>query len=302
MFFKGYFLLTGNCVCAWGCAWMCVCTVLTLRDRESKWRNRFYSLLSQKLASDCEMEIYNNNNNERKKEEARSRRADLVLDSWVRKSDFSNFIFVLVHLNIISCSWNIHPGSHECHTETKSVTLASGLCGSKAGHGPRLRSPVPPSDCHVTRTRTALYPIRSVQENIQTCAHRQRNSARGGHSSASMLAPKLRMTAMKSIVYLGDDLKSASLWCPRLFSAVRSSVYVPVDTCQSVYVNVQMFFLFVCLFVCLFEFCKQKGAQLNWSAIDICSSSSSEQLYLSVLAPGPSNRFPNIIYHTSLFP
>lgn len=70
---------------------------------------------------------------------------------------------------------------------------------------------------------------------------------------------------MKSIVYLGDDLKSASLRCPRLFSAVRSSVYVPVDTCQSVYVNVQLFlfFLFVCLFVCLFEFCKQKGAQLN---------------------------------------
>lgn len=159
--------------------------------------------------------------------------------------EFANFIFLLVHLNIISCSQNIHPGSHTCHI----TSLTGSLLG--LSHDP---------------DKTALYPIRSVQENMKL-AHHHWNSTRGGHGSASMLAPNRRMTVMKSIVYLGDDLKSASLWCPRLFSAVRS-VYVPGDTCQSVYVNVLFLvliccYLFFCLFVCLFEFCKQKGAQLN---------------------------------------
>lgn len=49
-----------------------------------------------------------------------------------------------------------------------------------------------------------------------------------------------------------------------------------------------------CLFVCLFEFCKQKGAQLNWGSTDICSSSSSEQLYLSVLAPAHPTASPTL--------
>lgn len=34
------------------------------------------------------------------------------ISCWTARSDFSDFIFVLVHLNIISCSRNIHPGSH----------------------------------------------------------------------------------------------------------------------------------------------------------------------------------------------
>lgn len=94
-----------------------------------------------------------------------------------------------------------------------------------------------------------------------TLAHHRRNSTGGGHSSASMLAPHRRMTVMKSAVYLGDDLKAAALCCPRLFSAVRSSVYVPGDTCQSVYVNV--LFLICCyLFVCL-SFANREG--LSWT-------------------------------------
>ncbi len=141
---------------------------------------------------------------------------------------------------------------------------------------------------HITWTKPLLFIQSEVYRKIwNLCSSCESlwNSTCGGHSSASMLTPKLRMTEMKSIVYLGDDLKSASLWCPRLFSAVRSSVYVPVDTCQSVYVNVQMF-LPVCLFVCMSVWVLQtERGSVELSAIDICSSSSSEQLHLSVLAP-----------------
>lgn len=60
------------------------------------------------------------------------------------------------------------------------------------------------------------------------------------------------------------------------FLAVRSSVFAPVDTCQSVYVNVKMLFCFVLVFFVFMSVLK--GAQLNWS-------SSSEQVYPSVLTP-----------------
>lgn len=115
-----------------------------------------------------------------------------------------------------------------------------------------------------------------------------------------MLAPKLRMMEMTSIVYLGDDLRSALLWCQRLSSAVKSSVYVPVDTCQSVYVNVQNVFLnfFVCLFVYL-SFAAKPGS-VELSPTDICSSLSCEELHSVHPGLGPANCFPNIIQPKSL--
>lgn len=54
--------------------------------------------------------------------------------------------------------------------------------------------------------------------------------------------------------------------------------------CQSVYVNVQMFFFY--LFVCLSIWGLQtERSSVELSSTDICSSSSSEQFHLSVLAP-----------------
>ena len=67
---------------------------------------------------------------------------------------------------------------------------------------------------------------------------------------------------MKSIAYVGDDLLNQHRSGDRGFSQQSgSSVYVPVDSCQSsVCECTNVFFLllfFFYFFVCLFEFCKQ---------------------------------------------
>lgn len=131
-----------------------------------------------------------------KRQESRPHVGQLCL-----QSDLSNFIFVLV--NIISCSGKYTP----------RISQVSWKGRRKAGYSP-LRLSLIPRDCHMTRTYLHL-----IQSEVyrKPCAHHQWNSTRGGHSSASMLAPKLRMTVMKSIVYLEDGLRSASRRCPRLF-------------------------------------------------------------------------------------
>lgn len=134
-----------------------------------------------------------------------------------------------------------------------------------------------------------LYPNQKCTGNHETCAHHIESVGNSIDSLVVTVQPAcLHLNWGQqwwSIVYLGDDLKSASLQRPWFSSAERSSVYVPVDSYQSVYVNVQMF-LFVCLFVCMsFWVLQTKRRSVELSSIDICSSSSSEQLHSSVLAP-----------------
>lgn len=64
-----------------------------------------------------------------------------------------------------------------------------------------------------------------------------------------------------------------------------------VDTCQSVYVNVQTFF-FIRLFVCPSGFRKCEGAQLNWSSGDL-QQLIKWRLFVR-LDLAPSNCFQNI--------
>lgn len=72
---------------------MCVCTALTLQDRESKWRNRFYSL----LASDCEMEIYSNNEERKKK---KRQEAEEQISCWTAEfaNQFSQILFLYLYI------------------------------------------------------------------------------------------------------------------------------------------------------------------------------------------------------------
>lgn len=199
------------------------------------------------------------------------------------QSDSSDFIFVLVHLKNMSCWSNIHPWSDKC-------------CISRVGRDPCSFLTLSHSFLPLTvtwRWQSGSLSNQKCTGKRETCSHRQWNSTRGGHSSASMLAPKLRMKT--SVVYLGDELQ-ASLWCPMLFTG-------HLCTYRLILAN-QCMWMYKCLlsfFICLFGFCKQKGAQLNWSSRDICSSSSSEQLFV---CPGliPPDHLLNIIYLTWLFP
>lgn len=74
------------------------------------------------------------------------------------------------------------------------------------------------------------------------------------------------------------------------FLAVRSSVFAPVDTCQSVYVNVKMLFCFV-FFICVYV-CFARGSVelklLKWTSLSIRPD------------PIPSDCFPNTSSPSSL--
>lgn len=127
---------------------------------------------------------------------------------------------------------------------------------------------------------TALYPIRSVQETIQSWAQRP-----GGHGSASMLAPKRRTTVMKSVVYLETNLKhqhhsDARCALQHWAHPCMYRWYLPISVCECT--NVFYLSLYVRL-----GFANVKG--LSWTeAPEICSSSSSEQLLSVLTSPHPT--------------
>lgn len=118
--------------------------------------------------------------------------------------------------------------------------------------------------CFTTRTKKCCSVFnQKCTEKQKTCVNTQIvNGTQLVLSSASMFAPKVED-------YRGEDYSCAPLWCWRLSSAVRSSVYVPTHKYQEVYVNV----LFLCVFCvfCLYPLSiwvlQQILAQLNW---DIC--------------------------------
>lgn len=152
----------------------------------------------------------------------------------------------------------------------------------KAARGLRRLSLPPSSYRHMTWTR-ALYPIRSVQETIQTWAQRP-----GGHSSASVLAPERRTAAMTSVVYLEMNLQHphpSDVGCSpqRRAHPCTYRRFLPISVCECRNV---CSFKSVSLYVRL-SFANVKG--LSWTeAPEICSSSSSEQLVSVLTSPHPA--------------
>lgn len=105
-------------------------------------------------------------------------------------------------------------------------------------HGLRRPSLLPSSCRHVTWTG-ALCPIRSVQETIPTRAQRP-----GGQGSAGKQAPERRTGSGTSVAFLQMSLQHPHP--PDVSELMRVCT---VDSCQSVYVNIQIFVLLTRLFV-----------------------------------------------------
>lgn len=103
-----------------------------------------------------------------------------------------------------------------------------------------------------------------------------------------------RVTEMKSIVYLEDDFKSASIWCPRLFffqQLYHLCMYWLILANQCMWMYKCFYFVSLSIWVVQTE----RGS-VELSAMDICSSASSEQLHLSVLAPAHPAASQTFIY------
>lgn len=106
---------------------------------------------------------------------------------------------------------------------------------------------------------------------------------------------------MKSIAYVGDDLLNQHRSGDRGFSQQSgSSVYVPVDSCQSsVCECTNVFFLLLFFFISSFVYLsfanRTRGSVELKPPSSICKSSSSEQLhfFLSVLPPPPRQPIQN---------
>lgn len=249
-----------------------------LQDGESKWRNRFILPLIRNSHLSVKWRFIFEKQN--KKRQKKSRSADLMLDSWACLSRFPQIYFCTCTFEYYQLQSKVSTQDLvKCRRKTKSVTLHQGSAVERqatvlvASH-----SFPPPTDTHIN----LLF--------IQSEMYRKTWNLSSSSTEVHSWRCRFSQHACAYTEDDGDEVSSAFRRWPQISIALvskalsRSSVYAPVDTCQSVYVNVQLLFYLICLFVRLFEFCKQKGAQLNWSAIDICSSSSSERLYLSVLA------------------
>lgn len=99
---KGHFLLAGNSIL---CVHECACW-RALQDSESKRRNRFILHSVEKLIWGWNRDLFN----------VAGSKPHVGRQCW--QSNSTNFIFVLVHLKIISCRLNIRSRSHKCHTKS----------------------------------------------------------------------------------------------------------------------------------------------------------------------------------------
>lgn len=102
---KGHFLLAGNSIL---CVHECACW-RALRDSESKRRNRFILHSVEKLIWGWNRDLFN----------FAGSKPHVGRQCW--QSNSTNFIFVLVHLKIISCRLNIRSRSHKCHTKSAKL-------------------------------------------------------------------------------------------------------------------------------------------------------------------------------------
>lgn len=99
---KGHFLLAGNSIlCVHECAF--VTCWRALQDSESKRRTRFILHSVGRLTWGWNRDLFN----------IAGSKPHVGRQCWQTNS--TNFIFVLVHLKIISCRLNIHSQSHKCH-------------------------------------------------------------------------------------------------------------------------------------------------------------------------------------------
>ena len=131
-------------------------------------------------------------------------------------------------------------------------------------------------------------------QHLCSSSKSRRNSALGGHSSASMLAPKLRID--------GDEIysvrrrwpfKSASLRWPRLFSAVGvicvcTGWFLPIKCMWMYKCFLSVVIFFISSFVYLSFANRTRGSVELKPPSSICKSSSSEQLHFFFVRPAPS--------------
>lgn len=253
-----------------GCVGVCVCVHewcvfvpcrrwrLLQEPREQIGETDVFSTLSQKLFVWVWNGDWKTKRREKKEEQISCRTAEFAFGSL-------RFLFLYLYIWILSVAVEISTRGipeYLLYKDIKSVTQRWRVARRGAAVERPAPSPSPaPSPDASRATRTLLCPIRRVQEqkkktkkhfqHLCSSSESRRNSALGGHSSASMLAPKPRIDGDEIYsVRRRWPLKSASLRCPRLFSAVRV-----ICVCTGWFLPIKCMWMYKCfLSVIIFVF------------------------------------------------
>lgn len=284
---------------------------LLQEPREQIGETDVFSTLSQKLFVWVWNGDWKTKRREKKEEQISCRTAEFAFGSL-------RFLFLYLYIWILSVAVEISTRGipeYLLYKDIKSVTQRWRVArrGGRTGHGPRRRRlPLLPLTLHARHGRSSVQSDvyrnkKKRQKNIfNTCAHHLR-------VDGTLL---LVVTAQPACLHLkpridGDEiysvrrrwpLKSASLRCPRLFSAVRvicvcTGWFLPIK-CMWMYKCFLSVIIFVFLRLSIWVLQTERGGGLGWTAAPstFCSSSSSEQLRFFCPSRPPTSPSKTDIY------